>query len=255
MDMTMKSNSQEADFSKVVKRLKKIWNGPFQDPELDEVFPEAPEKTDEMDFSRVEYPKQQGGAYEAQPKEPGRDPSAYRNAPGYPENDFDDGGGEDADNVTVISRGTTIVGDIRSDSRIEMLGTMTGNIVTAGNVRILGKQAGDVQGASIDLSACTVRGSLSAENDITVDSDSVIVGDIKCGNLTIDGKLKGNVHVMGNVNCQGNSVLLGDVVSATITISTGAKLKGKVEVSDGSIEQIDIKDVKDVPAEPPKPTA
>lgn len=251
MDMTMRDSSRQTDFAKVVEKLKKIWDGPFRDPEPDEVFPEVPEKTGEMNFSRAEYAKP-GGAYDAQAKEPGRDPSAYGAAPEYPEDNPDGDRGEDSGNVTVISKGTTIVGDIRSDSRIEMLGTMTGNIVTAGSVRILGKQAGDVQGSSIELTACTVRGGLSAENDITVDSDSVIVGDIKCGNLTIDGKLKGNVHVMGNVNCQGNSVLLGDVVSATITISTGAKLKGKVEVSDGSIDQIDI---KDLPAEAPKPTA
>ena len=245
MNMTMENNGREAGFAGIIK---KIWNGPFRDPE--EFSPEEPEKLEEVNLSRVEYARQ-NSLYDAEPKEPEQE-SPYRAAPGYSGTGFADDSGEDTESVTVISKGTTIVGDIRSDSRIEMLGSMTGNIVTTGNVKILGKQVGDVQGSSIDLVTCTVRGGLNAENDVNIDSDSVIVGDIKCGNLTIDGKLKGNVHVMGNVNCQGNSIVIGDIVSTTITISTGAKLKGKVEVSDGSIEQVDLKDaVPETPAPTP----
>ena len=148
--------------------------------------------------------------------------------------------GENMKSATVISQGTVIIGDIKSDSDIEMLGTVTGSISTSGNVKINGKQNGDVQGSTVSLASCTVRGNLSAAEDITVDGDSVIVGDIKCGNLTFDGKLKGNVHVMGNVNCQGNAIIIGDIASTTITVDSGAKLQGKVQVSDGTIEQVDL---------------
>ena len=250
--MDIAGRSEETRFAKIVK---KIWNGPYQDLEAEEVPPMNQEKMNEANYSRAGFSKR-GDPYGARAEEPELAPVDYGAAPGRY-----DRGPEEQDHaalrkdVTVISQGTTIVGDIKSDSGIEMLGTMTGSIATSGNVKINGKQNGDVQGAGIELSACTVRGNLNAAEDINIDSDSVIVGDIKCGNLTIDGKLKGNVHVMGNVSCEGNSVLIGDITSTTITVSSGAKLKGKIEISDGNMEPVEIEDGAGRPEENPFPTA
>ncbi|MVB10572.1 Polymer-forming cytoskeletal [Caprobacter fermentans] len=229
--MDIASENRETTFAKIVK---KIWNGPYQDTdlEMEETAPMNREKAENMNFSRAGMAKQDEIYDEGHSKSD----SGY----GEPSGNFENPTAEIPKNVTVISQGTTITGDIKSDSSIEMLGSMTGSIATSGNVKINGKQVGNVQGASIDLYTCTVRGCLNAAEDVNVDSDSVIVGDIKCGNLTIDGKLKGNVHVMGNVSCQGNSVIIGDITSTTITISSGAKMKGKVEISDGSIDPIDV---------------
>ncbi|WP_416200745.1 MAG: Polymer-forming cytoskeletal protein [Thermocaproicibacter melissae] len=145
-------------------------------------------------------------------------------------------------NATIISKGTVINGNIKSDGDIEMYGSVSGSIETTGRVKINGKQIGDVQGSSVDLMDCTVRGNISASDSIVVDSNSVIVGDIKGGSLTFDGKLKGNVHVMGNVNLQGNAVIIGDVTSTTITVESGARLQGSIQVSDGSIDDVDLPD-------------
>ncbi len=79
-----------------------------------------------------------------------------------------------------------------------------------------------------------------------------IVGDIKCGDLTFDGKIKGNVHVMGNVNCKGNAVVIGDITSTTITVESGARLQGTVQISDGSIDKIDLPDDGSAAAQKPQ---
>lgn len=234
--MDIASESHETTFAKI---MKKIWNGPYQDTDLDLEETVSMNKADNLHFNRAGAAKRDE-VYDDVAPELNRVASQYGGPSGQHENRFEDSLAEEKKNVTVISAGTTITGDIKSDSNIEMMGVMTGSILTSGNVKINGKQVGDVQGAGIDLLACTVRGCLNAADEINVDSDSVIVGDIKCGNLTIDGKLKGNVHVMGNVCCQGNSVIIGDITSTTITISSGAKLKGKVEISDGSIDPVDV---------------
>ena len=219
-------NSQDGRFAHMVRR---IWNGP---EEAEEDSQMKSDRTMETGTAQPNYVPRAESYGQSSPR------------PAQPEfsdrGDFGPGYGENAKSSTVISRGTVVVGDIKSDSDIEMLGTVTGSISTSGNVKINGKQNGDVQGSGVSLSSCTVRGNLSAAEDITVDSDSVIVGDIKCGNLTFDGKLKGNVHVMGNVNCQGNAIIIGDIASTTITVDSGAKLQGKVQVSDGTIEQVDL---------------
>ncbi len=243
--MDAAGGSQDSRFAHMVRR---IWNGP---EEAEEKSRMEPERIGETVHGRP-------AAYQPRRDEPyqnGRDggraapPAAYPPAERPAAPDFD--AGKDA---TVISKGTTVVGDIKSDGDVEISGAVTGSISTTGNVRIAGRQTGDVQGAAISLTACTVRGNVNAAEDVSVDSESVVVGDIKCGNLSMDGKLKGNIHVMGNVSCQGNAIVIGDITSTTLTVDSGAKIQGKLQVSDGSVEPITLpEDGPDKPS--PAPSA
>lgn len=202
--------------------IKQIWDGP-----------EAEEKADETSLEKVESPEKSGPKHEFFGREP--EYSALQN------------NSKSKDNAIVVSKDTVITGDIKSDGSIEMYGTVTGSIHTTGKVKINGKMMNDVQGLDVDLLESTVRGNVSASGTITVDSGSVVVGDIKCGDLVFGGKLKGNIHVMGNVSCKSSAVVLGDIVSTTLTVENGASLQGNVQVSDGSIDSIEIPE--DTPAE------
>ncbi len=195
--------------------IKQIWEGP-----------EADEKADKTLLEKVECPEKSGPKHEF-----------FGREPEYPmlQNDS-----KAKDNAIVVSKDTVITGDIKSDGSIEMYGTVTGSIHTTGKVKINGKMMNDVQGSDVDLLESTVRGNVSASGTITVDSGSVVVGDIKCGDLIFGGKLKGNIHVMGNVSCKSSAVVLGDIVSTTLTVEHGACLQGNVQVSDGSIDSIEI---------------
>lgn len=142
--------------------------------------------------------------------------------------------------TTIISKGTVITGDLKSDGNFEIYGTVSGSINTTGNVKISGKQFGDVQGASIDLSSCMVRGNVTATEDMNIDSDSVIIGDIKTKNLTINGKLQGNILAKNSVVCQSNAIVIGDLTAATVTVNNGSKIQGKMQICSGQIEDIKI---------------
>ena len=239
--MDMVNAGQDGKFARIVKR---IWNGPEEEDSLGEEEGSAADGRVFM-AQRREAPAQAGGGERTFMAQRGEAPLQQDGGGGraVPPQYADHGGRElqpGPKDATIISKGTSITGDIRSDGDVEMHGSVTGNIVTKGNVSVSGKQVGNVQGTNIDLSSCTVQGNLSASDDISIDSDSVVVGDIKSGNLTMDGKLQGNIHVMGNVNCQGNAVVLGDITSTTIVVNSGAKLQGKLQVSDGNIEQIKV---------------
>ena len=144
--------------------------------------------------------------------------------------------------TTVISKGTMITGDFKSDGNIEIYGVVTGSINATGNIKICGKQIGDVQGANISLSSCTVRGNVCATEDMTIDSDSVIIGDIKTKNLIINGKLQGNIHAKCSITCQSDAIVIGDLTAATVTVNNGSKLQGKVQIFNGQIGEIKIPD-------------
>jgi cytoskeletal protein CcmA (bactofilin family) len=232
------AQGQAGGFANMIKR---IWNGPEEEGELSNMQ-SARTETDSYD-ARKNDPYSRGEAA----GRPFR--QEYHNAPSAPDpSNFEAGTGES----TVISKGTVITGNIKSDGNIEMYGAVTGNITTAGKVKINGQQNGDVQGSSVNLADCAVKGNVSASDTILVDSNSVIVGDIKCGALTFDGKIKGNIHVMSNVTCKGNAVVIGDVTSTTITVENGARLQGKVQIYDGSIEEIDVPDPPEAAAPQPK---
>lgn len=239
-----------ANSGRLTHMMKRIWNGPEEAGESARMQPEPSGGPGPNRSGFAPRGEAYGGNMDSGNPFPDRQTRQDR----QPENqDFS----VSLENATVISKGTVITGDIKSDGDIEMDGTVTGSISTSGRVKINGKQNGNVEGSSVTLSTCAVRGSISAAEDISVDSDSVVVGDIKCGNLTFDGKLKGNVHVMGNVNCKGNAIIIGDITSTTITVDSGAKLQGKVQISDGSIEETGLPDefgpakpAEAVPAEP-----
>ena len=211
--MDAAGSSQDSRFAHIMKR---IWNGPEESEGPEE--PEKPPAEPEGAF--------RGGRGQPEPEKPVGDVPP----PAPPEDrPASQGTGAEKD-ATIISKGTSVSGDIKSDGDVEMRGTVTGSIDAGGKVLVSGRQIGDVQGSSIALSACMVR-----------------------GNLSFDGKLKGNIHVMGNVSCRSSAVVLGDIASTTLTVESGAKIQGNVQVSDGTIDPITVPD--DDSAEPPAPTA
>lgn len=132
--------------------------------------------------------------------------------------------------TTVISKGTSIVGEIRSTSNVEMTGNLKGNLMTTGDIKLCGKVIGDVKGNNIDLISGEVKGNIIASAALTIDKSSVVVGDTSAANILMDGKQKGNMTVECMADFQANALLMGNVSTARLAISEGAKLQGAIEV-------------------------
>lgn len=133
--------------------------------------------------------------------------------------------------TTTISKGTSIVGEIKSDSNVEMMGSMQGNIETTGNVRISGKVAGNIKGDNIELVSCAIQGDILAKSSVKMDSGSITVGNITAGTVDMDGKLKGNVQVESTATIHKNALLVGNLVSTTVSVHEGARIHGEVKIT------------------------
>ena len=131
---------------------------------------------------------------------------------------------------TAVSAGTSITGTISSDGHVEMLGEMKGDIDAKGNVRICGQVTGNVQGNNIEMVACRVQGNVTASAILTMDGESVLVGDIGAARATINGRVKGNVTTREAAVFNQNAMLLGDVTSELVTIDQGAVIHGALKV-------------------------
>jgi cytoskeletal protein CcmA (bactofilin family) len=132
--------------------------------------------------------------------------------------------------LTTIAKGTVIIGEINADGDVELLGSVKGKIASQGDIKANGKVIGDLIGRDIELIACAVQGNINASGLVTVDGDSVVVGDVKGENFCLDGKIKGNVTVEKEAKFQPKAILAGNVTTASIAMSQGAKIQGEVNI-------------------------
>jgi len=103
------------------------------------------------------------------------------------------------------------------DASIPPSTVFTGDIDTAGGVRIDG----------------TVKGKVSAGGDVTVGIDGVIEGSAKACHVNIAGKIIGNVTATGAVQMLSGSKLVGDLTASSFAIEQGAYYKGQCTITDG----------------------
>ncbi len=96
---------------------------------------------------------------------------------------------------TLISNGTTIVGDVQVNGNIKVEGTIKGTVNATGELIVInsGKIEGEIHVGSAII-AGLVKGNLNVEEKTVLANDSKLVGDLKTKNLVIEegAKLQGN---------------------------------------------------------------
>jgi len=132
--------------------------------------------------------------------------------------------------LTTIAKGTVIIGEINADGDVELFGSVKGKIASQGDIKANGKVIGDLIGRDIELIACAVQGNIIASGMVTVDGESVVIGDVKGENFCLDGKIKGNVTIEKEAKFQPKAILAGNVTTASISMSQGAKIQGEVNI-------------------------
>lgn len=214
---------------------------PAQEPEAgtetghEEIVQEVTE-TVGKDFGTGEGQREErGGFFRRREEEPVRD---YGGAPAFdalrdlePPKPAQEGS---SPNLTVISEGTSLFGDIRSEGDVEVRGKLKGNLEATGRVRVTGKVLGDVKGDSVVLIGCAIQGNITAAASVKMDKDTIVVGDIVAGDLVTDGKVKGSVQVERSAAFQSSAVLAGNVTASLVSMCEGAKVQGTVRISEDS---------------------
>jgi cytoskeletal protein CcmA (bactofilin family) len=108
----------------------------------------------------------------------------------------------ETDNTTInlISNGTDITGDIKSNGDIRIDGSLTGNLSTKGKV-VLGPTGN-------------------------------IKGEIICKNSEVSGIIEGKIIVGQLLNLKASSKILGDIVTSKLAIEPGARFTGNCNMRD-----------------------
>jgi cytoskeletal protein CcmA (bactofilin family) len=105
--------------------------------------------------------------------------------------------------INLISNGTEITGDIKSNGDIRIDGLLTGNLTTKGKVVIgpTGKVKGEVYCKNSEVSG-TVEGRICVSQLLTLKADSKISGEIITFKLSIEpgAKFTGNCKMSESEN-------------------------------------------------------
>jgi cytoskeletal protein CcmA (bactofilin family) len=108
----------------------------------------------------------------------------------------------ETDNTTInlISNGTEITGDIKSNGDIRIDGSLTGNLSTKGKV--------------------------------VIGPTGKIKGEVFCRNSEVSGIVEGKISVGQLLNLKASSKILGDIATSKLAIEPGAKFTGSCNMSE-----------------------
>lgn len=95
--------------------------------------------------------------------------------------------------------------------------TLCGNVQTSGASRIDGN----------------FKGIVVSESDVLVGTSGVVEANIFGENVTVAGKVTGNVVARGTLEILASGVLTGDVKVGNLVVETGAALRGNIGGLDG----------------------
>ena len=133
--------------------------------------------------------------------------------------------------ITSISSSTYIDGSIRSTTDINISGNVNGNVETTKDISVAGTIIGDVKCSDLTMTGASMQGNVKTKGLMSVNRDSIIIGDVNANELILNGKLKGNMRISGKVALQEDAVIFGDINASTIYIEEGAVVQGYIDTT------------------------
>ena len=106
----------------------------------------------------------------------------------------------DSPTLNLISNGTDITGDIKSNGDIRIDGTLTGNLNTKGKV--------------------------------VIGTTGKVTGEVICKNSEVSGIIEGKITVGQLLNLKASSKIFGDIATSKLSIEPGARFSGNCKMSD-----------------------
>ncbi|WMJ88035.1 bactofilin family protein [Anaerocolumna sp. MB42-C2] len=143
---------------------------------------------------------------------------------------------DSSDEVTVITKGTILTGNITSEGSLEVMGTIKGDIECQGKLSIVGLVTGNCIAAEVYIGAKRFEGSITSESSIKVGLGTVVIGDVTGTSCVIAGAVKGDVDVSGPIIIDSSAVIKGNIKAQSIQVNNGAVIDGFCSLSYASID-------------------
>ena len=102
-------------------------------------------------------------------------------------------------NESVITEDMVIDGSVRTKSNLRILGQISGDVRCEGALLLAGKVIGDVYADSMRVQSGNITGNIQVTDEMVVDNNSWIKGDITSGRLMFNGHSEGNMMVQESI--------------------------------------------------------
>ena len=121
---------------------------------------------------------------------------------------------EVSDEVSVITEGTSITGNMASTGSLDIRGNINGDVQCNGKLVVTGTINGNSNSAEFFADAAKVEGEV------------VSTGTITASSAVIAGAIKGDIDVQGPVVVDTSAVVMGNIKSRSVQINNGAVIEG-----------------------------
>lgn len=107
---------------------------------------------------------------------------------------------------------------------------------TSNNIDTGTRIAGNIHSENSWKISGMLVGDLIAMGDVSIEDTAEIVGNVTGVNISVAGKVRGNVHAQRNLHLFPTSSIDGDIRYQTIAIEVGAQMSGLLQVNIPLIE-------------------
>ena len=122
---------------------------------------------------------------------------------------------EVSDEVTIITEGTSLRGDLESTGSFELRGKIDGNVTCNGKMTVTGSIVGNTQSAEFFADSAKIEGEISTSGTVKIGLGSVVIGNISATSAVIAG-----------VVVDTSAVVMGNIKSRSVQINNGAVIEG-----------------------------
>lgn len=132
----------------------------------------------------------------------------------------------------VIPSDMVINGNITTKSNMRIFGSIVGDVSCEGNINLMGSIRGNVIAGNLTLQQGGLEGDVSVQEDIVVETASVLKGNMVARSVYSNSRTEGQIHAFEAVELKEKAIVYGDIKALSLAVSTGAKIKGMVDISE-----------------------
>ena len=146
--------------------------------------------------------------------------------------EMEKGAGGDMRLESIITEDMVIEGNIITRSDLKLFGTVTGDVTCEGYIYMTGSIEGEVTADSLKMQSGRIQGNVHSSQDIIIEREAEIKGDVGCRRLIMNGQVEGSIQTTESIELQEAAVLIGNAASGNISVHNGAKVKGLIEIGE-----------------------
>lgn len=89
---------------------------------------------------------------------------------------------------------------------------------------------GNLSGSGDVVVQGRIEGTVSLEDQLTIEPDGRVLADVELENLTVHGEMSGDIQAADRVFISSSATVVGDIKAPRVVIEDGARFKGSIEM-------------------------